>query len=68
MARPLRIDRRGLWYHVTARGTERNGIFRQDADRRHWLELLPEFVRVFRLKFDAYVMMSNHLLNSTRQP
>ena len=28
--------------------------------RRHWRELLPEFVHRFRLKLHAYVMMSNH--------
>ena len=60
MARPLRIDRPGAWYHVTARGIERRVIFRNDADRRHWLELLPEFVHRFRLRLHSYVMMDNH--------
>ncbi len=33
MARPLRIEKVGEWYHVTARGNERKAIFRDDADR-----------------------------------
>ena len=60
MARPLRINRPGIWYHVTARATERPEIFRHDAQRRHWSELLPEFVERFRLELHAYVLMSNH--------
>jgi putative transposase len=47
MARPLRIDRPGGWYHVTARGNERKSIFRDDRDRRHFLELLAEWFRAF---------------------
>ncbi len=34
MARPSRVDVRGGWYHVTARGNERQPIFRGDGDRR----------------------------------
>jgi len=32
MARPLRIERPGGRYHVTARGNERKAIFRDDTD------------------------------------
>ena len=39
VARPLRISRPGAWYHVTARGIERRGIFTSERDRKHWLEL-----------------------------
>jgi len=60
MARPLRINRAGVWFHVVARGTDRKDIFQTEADRRHWLELLGEFVHRFRLRIHAYVMMSNH--------
>jgi REP element-mobilizing transposase RayT len=34
MARPLRIEVAGGWYHVTARGNERRHIFRDDRDRQ----------------------------------
>lgn len=60
MARPLRIDRPGAWYHVTARGIDRRTIYRADSDRSHWLELMPEFVQMFRLRLHAYVLMDNH--------
>ena len=38
MARPLRIERAGAWYHVTGRGLERRSIFGDAKDCRHWLE------------------------------
>src|SRR2546422_10148465 len=60
MARPLRIDQPGAWYHVTARGIDRRTIYRADSDRSHWLELMPEFVQIFRLRLHAYVLMDNH--------
>ena len=47
MARPVRIEVRGGWYHVTARGNERRAVFRDDRDRRHFLELLQEWVDPF---------------------
>jgi len=42
MARPLRINRAGGRYHVTARGNERKAIFRNHTDRFHFLELVGE--------------------------
>ena len=68
MARPLRIEVAGGWYHVTARGNERRAIFRDDADRKHWLALLEQWVERFVLQVHAYVLMDNHyhLLLETR--
>ncbi|MBK1702744.1 addiction module toxin RelE, partial [Thiococcus pfennigii] len=40
MARPLRIELAGGLYHVTSRGDRREAIYRDDADRGAWLELL----------------------------
>ncbi len=60
MARPLRIDVEGGWYHVTSRGIERRAIFREDADRRHFLELLEAVREQFRLRIHAYCLMENH--------
>ena len=42
VARPLRIERAGGRFHVTARGNERKEVFREDTDRFHFLELLSE--------------------------
>ena len=60
MARPLRIELAGAWYHVTGRGTERRRIFADDRDRRHWLELLGEASKMWRLAIHGYVLMDNH--------
>jgi len=70
MSRPLRVNRPGAWHHVTARGIERRDIFTNERDRRHWLELMPEFQDRFRLLLHAYVLMDNHfhLLVETPEP
>src|SRR5689334_18697119 len=60
MARPLRMERAGGWYHVTARGNERKAIYRDDLDRSHFLELVGEVVEQFRVRVHAYVLMNNH--------
>ena len=60
MARPLRIEIPGGCYHVTARGNERRNIFRDEADRRHFVELLAELPERFGTVLHAYVVMPNH--------
>src|SRR5262250_1418442 len=60
MARPLRIERPGGRYHVTARGNERKAVYRDDSDRAHFLELLSENTERFALRVHAYVLMHNH--------
>ena len=60
MARPLRLLYPGACYHVTARGNERKPIFRDDTDRRRFLERLAAVVARYRLVLHAYVLMRNH--------
>ena len=60
MSRPLRIDRAGSCYHVTARGNERRQIYRDDADRMRFLELLARQSERYRLRPWCYVLMDNH--------
>lgn len=60
MARPLRIERPGGRYHVTARGNERKPIYRDDSDRFHFLELLSDLGERFGAKVHAFVLMENH--------
>src|SRR5438477_12603532 len=60
MARQLRIERAGAWYHITARGNERRSIYRHQRDYRHFCELLDETVERFRWRLHAYVLMPNH--------
>jgi REP element-mobilizing transposase RayT len=45
MARPIRIEFPGAVYHITARGNEKRRTFRDDADRRRFLETLAEAAR-----------------------
>lgn len=60
MARPLRIQYAGAWYHLTGRGNERQAIFKDDRDRLHFIELLEECVERYRLRICGYALMDNH--------
>ncbi len=60
MARLLRCEFPGGWYHVTARGNERKNIFRDERDRAHFVELLAELEARFGLEVHALVLMDNH--------
>ncbi len=60
MTRPLRVQYAGAVYHVTARGNERQAIFRADADRERFLGVLARAVERYRLIIHAYVLMENH--------
>lgn len=60
MARPLRVQFPNAWYHVTSRGNERTSTFRDDHDRRKFLEILEESCRLFRVEVHCHVLMSNH--------
>ena len=60
MARPLRIEFPGAWYHVTSRGNERKSIFSDDSDRRKFLEIVASSVESYRVQVHAYVLMANH--------
>lgn len=60
MARPLRIEYPGAWYHVTCRGNERRNIFRDDADRNKFLDILSTNLKLYRVELHSYVLMRNH--------
>jgi REP element-mobilizing transposase RayT len=60
MARQLRIQYPGAYYHVTCRGNERNRIFKDDDDRRRFLGLLDESLETYQVVLYAYVLMDNH--------
>ncbi|MFH1674325.1 MAG: transposase, partial [Pseudomonadota bacterium] len=60
MARPLRIEYPGAWYHVTCRGNEKRNIFRDDADRDKLLEILSANLKLYRIELHSYVLMQNH--------
>jgi putative transposase len=67
MARPLRIEYPGAFYHVTARGNERKDIFRDEGDRQRFLAYLETAVVRYNAVIHVYCLMNNHyhLLIST---
>ena len=60
MARALRVQWEGCWYHITSRGNERKAIFREDEDRLHFLGLLSEMTVRFQTRLHIYTLMDNH--------
>jgi len=69
MARPIRIEYPGAWYHVTCRGNERKEIFSDDSDRVKFLEILAKSAQLYGIEVHVYVLMDNHfhLLVMSRQ-
>ena len=68
MARALRIELENAWHHVTARGNERRAIYRDDADRRRFVDLLEATSQRFGVVVGAYVLMDNHYHLVLRTP
>jgi putative transposase len=60
MARPLRLEYPGALYHVTSRGNGKQRIFRNDKDRRYFLDLLVHLAQRFHFVLHAYCLMDTH--------
>ena len=60
MARPLRIEYPGAFYHITARGNERKNIFYDRMDRIKFLSYLESCYNRFNTNIHIYCLMSNH--------
>jgi putative transposase len=60
MARPLRIEFPGAWYHVMNRGARRTPIYLNDKDRTTFLNLLNDIVETFHVEVHAFCLMNNH--------
>ncbi len=60
MARPLRIDFPGAFYHVTSRGDEKCVIFKSARDRLKFLEYLASTVDRHGAVIHGYCLMTNH--------
>ena len=60
MARSIRHNIEGGWYHITTRGVGRQRIFSTDRDREHFVELLVEVVERYGIVLHAYILMENH--------
>lgn len=60
MARKPRIHYEGAFYHVIARGNNKDYIFRQDEDKVQYLERLFKYAQQYDGRLYAYVVMDNH--------
>jgi putative transposase len=60
MARSLRIEYEGAFYHITARGNERKAIFFTPADYKKFKQYLKEAKQKYRYIIHSYVLMRNH--------
>jgi putative transposase len=60
MARQLRIEYEGAFYHVTSRGNLRDRIFFDNRDREKFIDILKRTKERYSYLLHAYVLMDNH--------
>jgi len=60
MARPLRIEFPGAWYHVMNRGANHQPTFLDHGDYINFLSVMEDSLRMWALECHAYCLMSNH--------
>lgn len=69
MARQLRIEYEGAFYHITSRGNERKEIFNNESDKAKFIDYLKQAFERFKVIIHVYCLMDNHyhLLMETPQ-
>jgi REP element-mobilizing transposase RayT len=60
MARPLRVEYPGAFYHVINRGNAGEDLFKSDRDRERFLEVLDAASERFSIRIHTYCLMTNH--------
>ncbi len=60
MARPLRIEYPGAYYHVISRGIHQDRIFTNDRDKEKFLEYLESAAERFLIIIHTYCLMDTH--------
>jgi REP element-mobilizing transposase RayT len=60
MARPLRIEYPGAFYHITSRGNERKEIYMDTGDREKFLFYLETAAERYGSAVHVYCLMGNH--------
>jgi len=60
MARPLRIEYPGAYYHITSRGNERKDVFKNYRDREKFLGYLETAGKRYGAVIHVYCLMTNH--------
>lgn len=61
MARAARLLAPGHPHHLLLRGHNREPVFRDDEDRRRFLDMLEHVCREHRVPVHAYVLLDNHV-------
>ncbi len=60
MARPLRVEYPGAFYHVMNRGNAGEDVFINQRDKEKFTEYLAKLVERFSIIIHTYCLMSNH--------
>lgn len=60
MARPLRLQYLGAFYHISSRGNERKAIFRSEADRKKFISYLESAHERYHALIHCYCLLDNH--------
>jgi putative transposase len=60
MARPLRVQFPGAFYHITSRGNERKPVFRTDTDRKKFLGYLQSAHEKYGALVHCFCLLPNH--------
>lgn len=61
MARKPRIEYEGAFYHVIARGNQRQKVFKGKDDFSKYIEILSSYKGRYHYYLYCYVLMSNHI-------
>jgi len=60
MARPLRIEYSGAFYHVTSRGNERKAVYKSQRDREKFFSYLESATERYGAVVHVFCLMDNH--------
>jgi len=60
MARPLRVQYEGAFYHVMNRGNVRQPIFRSSEHYKVFINLLVESIVLWEIKIHSFSLLPNH--------
>lgn len=60
MARALRIEFAGAFYHILNRGLERRDIFKNSEDYEDFLHIIEDMYHKYQLTIYAYCLLPNH--------
>jgi len=70
MGRPSRLNHPGLVYHIINRGNNKDVVFVEEDDYRHYLNTLQRYKKQYGFKLFAFCLMMNHvhlLIKTTEQ-